>query len=158
MHLYISVSYFVCAVSRIRSLGCASLIWHDINTLSSPFTLNAIKIRIILMETDVLHATVRVAVTSLPVLLAIKGSARNQRDVRLTGRSPIRAGHAKYRPIPITGRSIGASLIITIMRLWLLEGNFISPIQAPAHLAYNYLQIHTKEFKCNFVRPFVSYK
>ncbi len=105
-------------------------------------------------ETTCLHATVRVAVMSLPVLLAIKGSARNRRDVRLTGRSPIRAGHAKNRLIPITSDS-GASLIITIMRLWLLEGNFISPIQASAHLACNYLQIHTKEFKCNFVRPFV---
>ncbi len=55
--------------------------------------------------------SVRVAVTSLPVPLAIIGSARNRQDVRLTGRSPIRAGHARNRPIPITGRSIDASLI-----------------------------------------------
>ncbi len=46
-----------------------------------------------------LHATVistvsvRVAVTSLPAPLAIKGSAWNQQDVRLTGRSPIQAGN-----------------------------------------------------------------
>ncbi len=65
-------------------------------------------------ETTCLHATVgvRVAVTSLPASLAIKGSAQNLQDVRLTGRSPIRAGHAKNRPIPITGRSIGASLLV----------------------------------------------
>ncbi len=50
--------------------------------------------------------------TSLPAPLAIKGSARNQQDVRLTSRSLIRAGHARNRPIPITGRSIGASLLL----------------------------------------------
>ncbi len=50
-----------------------------------------------------LHATVsvRVAMMSLPAPLAIKGSARNQQDVRLTSRSP-----------PITGQSIGASLLL----------------------------------------------
>ncbi len=32
-------------------------------------------------------------------------------DVRLTGRSPIQAGHVRNRPIPITGWSIGASLV-----------------------------------------------
>ncbi len=52
--------------------------------------------------------SMRVSVTSLPAPLTIKGSARNQQDVRW---SPIRAGHAKNRPIAITGRSIGASLI-----------------------------------------------
>ncbi len=49
------------------------------------------------------------AVTSLPAPLAIKGSARNRQNVRLTGRSTGRAGHAKNRLIPITGRSIGVS-------------------------------------------------
>ncbi len=38
-------------------------------------------------------------------------SAQNRQDVRLTGQSPIWAGHARNWPIPITGRSIGASLI-----------------------------------------------
>ncbi len=52
-----------------------------------------------------------VAVTSLPAPLAIEGLARNRQDVRLTGQSPSRAGNAKNQPIPITGRSIGASLI-----------------------------------------------
>ncbi len=45
--------------------------------------------------------------------MAIKGSSLNRQDARLTGRSPFRASHAKNRPIPITGRSIGASLVTT---------------------------------------------
>ncbi len=56
------------------------------------------------------------AVTSLPVPLAIKGSARNRQDVKLTGRSPIRVGHVRNRPIPITGQSIGASIIKMTMK------------------------------------------
>ncbi len=76
-----------------------------------------IKLELFLCEKTCILATVistvsvRVAVTSLPVPLAIKGSAQNWQNVRLTGRSPIQAGHARNRPIPITGRSIGASLI-----------------------------------------------
>ncbi len=68
-------------------------------------------------EMTCLHATmsVRVAVMSLPAPLAIKGSARN--------RETDRAGHAKNRPIPITGRSLGASLII---RLVLFRKTFLT--------------------------------
>ncbi len=64
------------------------------------------------------------AVTSLPAPLAIKGSARNRQDVRLTGRSPIQAGHARNRPIPITGRSIGASLADQLHFIWSTQSPF----------------------------------
>ncbi len=66
-------------------------------------------------ETMYLHVTVsvRMAVTSLPAPLTIKRSAQNWQDVRLNSRSPIRAGHVKNHPIPITGRSIGASLLFS---------------------------------------------
>ncbi len=66
-----------------------------------------------ILATVISTVSVRVAVASRPAPLAIIGSARNRQDVRLTGRSPIRAGHARYRLILITGRSIGASLLIT---------------------------------------------
>ncbi len=49
----------------------------------------------------------------LPAPLAIIGSARNRQEVRLTARSPIRAGNERNRPILITGRSISASLVNT---------------------------------------------
>ncbi len=42
--------------------------------------------------------------------LNVDGLAWNLQDVRWNGRSPIRAGHVRNWPIPITGRSIGASL------------------------------------------------
>ncbi len=61
-----------------------------------------------LLTTLISTVSVRMAVTSLPVPLAKKGSALNRQDVRLT--SPIRAGHVRNRPIPVTSRSIGASL------------------------------------------------
>ncbi len=67
-----------------------------------PFTLNAIKnYNHSHTKTTCLHATVistvsvRMAVMSLPAPLAIKVLARNRQDVRLTGWSPIRAGHAR---------------------------------------------------------------
>ncbi len=63
--------------------------------------------------TVISNVSVHVAVTSLPVPLAIIGSAQNRQAVRLTGWSPIRAGHARNRPIPITGRSMGASLPVS---------------------------------------------
>ncbi len=57
----------------------------------SPFTLNAIKIRIILMrnymytrDCDIYCECAHGCVTSLPAPLAIKESARNRHDVRLT--------------------------------------------------------------------------
>ncbi len=74
-----------------------------------------LKLELFSRETRCLHATVistvsvRVSVTSLPVPLAIKESAWNRQEVRLTGQSPIWAGHAKKRPIPITGRSISTT-------------------------------------------------
>ncbi len=54
-------------------------------------------------ETMYLHVTVsvRMAVTSLPAPLTIKRSAQNWQDVRLTGQSPIRAGHVKNHPMPV---------------------------------------------------------
>ncbi len=73
-----------------------------------------------ILATVISTVSVRVAVTSLPALLAIKGSARNQQDVRLTGRSPIQAGHARNRPIPITGRSIGTSLILFFINIFVI--------------------------------------
>ncbi len=82
-------------------------------------------------ETTCLHATVISTVTSLPAPLAIKGSAGNR---RMADRSVT--DHAKNRPILITGRSIGASLIIIIdlidlskflpelLRLWFMKSCF----------------------------------
>ncbi len=61
-----------------------------------------------ILATVISPVSVHVAVTSL----AIIGSARNRQDLRLTGRSSI-MHHARNRPIPITGWSIGPSLIIT---------------------------------------------
>ncbi len=63
-----------------------------------------------ILTTVISTVSVRVAVMSLPAPLAIKGSARNRQDMRLTGQSLIQAGHAKNMQIPITGRSISASL------------------------------------------------
>ncbi len=86
-------------------------------------------------ETTCLHATVistvsvRVAVTSLPAPLAIKGSVWNRQDVRLTGRSPIRAGHVRNHPIPNTGRSIGASLIASSLYSIQFSGNLFGNSQ-----------------------------
>ncbi len=53
-----------------------------------------------------LHATVgvRVGVTSLPAPLAIKGSARNRQDVRLTGQSPIMRKIVRFRSL--AGQSV----------------------------------------------------
>ncbi len=78
-----------------------------------------LKLEPISRKTMCLHTTVsvRVAVTSLPAPLAIKGSARNRYYMRLTGRSPIRTSHAKNRQIQITGRSIGAPLILSMQQL-----------------------------------------
>ncbi len=73
-----------------------------------------------ILATVISTVSVCVAVTSLPALLAIKGSARNLQDVRLTGRSPIQAGHARNRPILITGRSIGASLILFFINIFVI--------------------------------------
>ncbi len=114
MHLYISVSYFVCAVSLTHSLRlCKPHLARQKYIISRRLHWMILKLESFSHETTCLHATVsvRVAVTSLPAPLAIKGSARNRQDLRLTGRLSIRAGHAKNRLIPITGRSIGASLI-----------------------------------------------
>ncbi len=116
MHLYISVSYSVCAVSLTRSLRlCKPHLARHKYIIRRCLHWMQLKLESFSCETTCLHATVSVAVTSLPAPLAIKGSARNRQDVRLTGRSPIQAGHVKNRPIPITGRSIGASLQ---RRLW----------------------------------------
>ncbi len=119
MYLYISESYFVCAVSLTHSLGLFKphLARHKY-IISRRLHRMALKCELFSHESTCIHVTVistvsvRVAVTSLPAPLAIKGWAQNWQDVRLTRRSPIRAGHARNRPIPISGRSIGASLIL----------------------------------------------
>ncbi len=111
MHLYISESSFVCAVSLTQAVQASSGTTY-IN-YQSPFTL-PLKLELFSCENDMLAVSVRVALTSLPAPLAIKRSAQNRQDVRLTGRSPIRAGHVRNRPIPITGQSIGASLMFVI--------------------------------------------
>ncbi len=106
----------MCAVSLTHSLRLCKPHLARHKYIISRHLLNAIKIRIILTRNYVFTwdcECARGCVTSLPVPLAIKGSARNRQNVRLTGRSPIQAGHAKNRPIPITGRSIGASLLHT---------------------------------------------
>ncbi len=118
MHLYISVSYFVCAVSLTHSLWLNKphLARHKY-IISRRLHWMPFKLELFSRENDVFTrdwchtVSVRVAVTSLPAPLVIKGSARNRQDVRLTGWSPIRAGHARNRLIP--GRSIGASLVLT---------------------------------------------
>ncbi len=101
--------YFVCAVSLTHSLRLFKphLAQHKY-IISRRLHWMPFKLELFSRETTCLHATVistvsvRMAVTSLPALLAIKGSARNRQDVRLTGRSPIRAGHAKNLSLPIT--------------------------------------------------------
>ncbi len=116
MNLYI-LSSFVCAVSLTHSLRLFEphLLRHKC-IINRRLHWMPLKLELFSRETACLLATVistvslRVAVTSLPALLAIKGSARIRQDVRLTGWSPIRAGHARNRLIMITGRSIGASL------------------------------------------------
>ncbi len=117
MHLYISESYFVCAVSLTHSLRlCKPYLARHKYIINRRLHWMPLKLESLSRETTCILTTVistvcvRVAVTSLPAPLAIKRSAQNRQDVRLTGRSPIRAGHAWNRPIPITGRSIGASL------------------------------------------------
>ncbi len=50
-----------------------------------------------LLATVISTVSVRMAVTSLPAPLAIKGSALNRQDVRLTGRSPITASETFIR-------------------------------------------------------------
>ncbi len=114
MHLYISVSNFVFGVSLTHSLRqCKPHLARQIH-YQLPFTLNAIKIRIILTrKTTCLHATVISCAWLWRLCLRRwqQESAQNQQDLRLTGQSPIWAGHARNWPIPITGRSIGASLI-----------------------------------------------
>ncbi len=115
MNLYI-LSYFVCAVSLTHSLSLFKphLLRHKC-IINRRLHWMPLKLELFSRETTCLLATVistvslRVAVTSLPSV-AIKGSARIRQDVTLTGRSPIRAGHARNRPITINGRSIGASL------------------------------------------------
>ncbi len=72
------------------------------------------------MKTTCLRATtvsVRVAVKSLSAPLAIKG----HRSFFWIGRSPIQASHARNRPIPITGRSISASVtnLVALPTHWL---------------------------------------
>ncbi len=111
MHLLISVSYFVCAVSLTHTFRlCKPHLARYKYIISRHLHWMQLKLESFSSEMTCLHTTVsvRVAVTSLPAPLAIKGSARNRQDVRLTGRSPIWAGHAKN---PFTGRSVGASLI-----------------------------------------------
>ncbi len=85
--------------------GCASLIWHDINTLSvAVYTeLHSHAKTTCIFATVISTVSVRVAVTCRPAPLAIKASARNRQG-----------GHARNRPIPITGRSIGASLLVAV--------------------------------------------
>ncbi len=76
--------------------------------------------------------SVRVAVTSLPAPLAIKGSARNRQDVRLTD------SHVRNQPIPITGRSIGASLGVL--------GTYGSPVFKIARLTeWRYILVARQE-------------
>ncbi len=83
----------------------------------SPFTLNAINIRIILMRNDMFTCDCDIyceCVRGCDVSACAAGnkrigseSARRETDHR----SPIRAGHPRNQPIPIPGRSIGASLV-----------------------------------------------
>ncbi len=118
MRLYFSVSYFVCAVSLTHSLRlCKPHLARHKYIISCH--LYWLKLEPISRKTMCLHTTVsvRVAVTSLPAPLAIKGSARNRYYMRLTGRSPIRTGQEKNRQIQITGRSIGAPLILSMQQL-----------------------------------------
>ncbi len=61
-----------------------------------------------------LHVTVSVH-CDVSACAAGNKRAWNRLDVKKTSRSPIRAGHAKNRPIQITGQSIGASQIFTII-------------------------------------------
>ncbi len=115
MHLQI-LSSFVCCLSHTLTQAVQASSGTTSIHYQSPFTLNAIKIRIILMRNDMytrdcdIILWVCVWLTSLPASLAIKGSARNRQDVRLIG--PIWAGHERNRPIQITDRSIGASLLV----------------------------------------------
>ncbi len=67
-----------------------------------------------LHTTVISTVSVCVAVTSLSVPLAIKGSAWNRQDKRLTGRSPIRAGHVKNLLITIAVKSLILNHIVMI--------------------------------------------
>ncbi len=116
MHLYIYVSYFVCCLSHTLTHSlrlCKPHLAQHKYIISRRLHWMPLKLESFSRETTCLHATVSVAVTFLPAPLVIKGSARNRQDVRLTGRSPIRASHAKNRLISITGWSISSFLFIS---------------------------------------------
>ncbi len=114
MHLHISESYFVCAVSLRHSIRlCKPHLVRHKYIISRRSHWMPLIIRIILITKPRVYMRLR-SLPALSVPLAIKGSARNRQDVTLTGRSPIQAGHVRNCPIPITGRSIGASLVTSL--------------------------------------------
>ncbi len=117
MHLYISVSYFVCAVSLTLSIRLSKphlADWHDKYIISHRLHWMPLKLESFSRETTCLHANVSVlmAVTSLHVPLAIKKlawseSPRCETDWPVTD---LECRCRTNRPILITGRSIGESL------------------------------------------------
>ncbi len=105
MHLYMSESYFVCAVSLTHSLRlCKSHLARHKYIINRHLHCIPLKLESFSRKTTCILVTmistvsVRMAVTSLPASLAMIGSARNRQDVRLTGRSPIQASH-RSRPV-----------------------------------------------------------
>ncbi len=138
MHLYISVSYFLCAVSLTHSLGLFKphLAQHKY-IINRHLHWMPLKLESFSHETTCLLATVisycecaRDCDVSACTTV-IKGSARNRQDVKLPVAGPGRSCekyaplaitdgktwdshfHARNWPIPTSGRSISASLLIT---------------------------------------------
>ncbi len=106
MHLYISESYFVCAVSLTHSLRLFKphLARHKYIIIRRLHWM-PLKLESFSRENNVLTHDMYIY---CECARGCDVSVRNRQDVRLTGQSPIR----RNRPIPITGRSIGASLKI----------------------------------------------
>ncbi len=97
--------------------GSASLIWHDKYIISCRLQWMPLKLESFSHENNMLTRDCDIILWVCAWLWCLclrrwqQESAQNRQDVRLTGQSPIWAGHARNWPIPITGRSIGASLI-----------------------------------------------
>ncbi len=117
MHLYISVSYFVCLSHTLPQAVQASSGTTSIH-YQSPFTLKAIQIRIILTRNDMFTHDCDIyseCACGCDVSACVAGNKRiGSESAR---RETVRAGHAKNRLIPITGRSISASLFYSSLIL-----------------------------------------
>ncbi len=112
MHLYISVSYFVCAVSLTHSLRlCKPHLARHKYFISCCLHWMPLKLESFSRETMYLHATVsvRMAVTSLPAPLTIKRSAQNGK--MWDWPAGHRSGPVMWKIIRC--RSIGASLLFS---------------------------------------------